>query len=55
MYRKDRVRFLSGTDNLAGFRLSPEAPSTRVIANCWNMPVKLEFKGGHCLSLYGAL
>lgn len=55
MYRKDRVRFLSGTDNLAGFRLSPEATSTRVIATCCNTPVYLEFKGGHWLSLYGEL
>lgn len=55
MYRKDRVRFLSGIENLAGFRLSPEAPSTRVIATCCNTPAYLEFKGGHWLSLYGGL
>jgi hypothetical protein len=55
MYRKDRVRFLSGSDNLAGFRLSAKAHSTRVIATCCNTPVHLEFKGGHWLSLYGAL
>ncbi len=55
MYRKDRVRFLSGINNLAGFRLSPEASSTRVIATCCNTPVYLVFKGGHWLSLYGGL
>jgi hypothetical protein len=55
MFRKDRVRFLSGHKNLAGFRLSPKAPSTRVIATCCNTPVYLEFKGGHWLSLYGGL
>ncbi len=55
MYRKDRVRFLAGAANLAGFRLSPEAPSTRVIATCCNTPVYLEFKGGHWLSLYSGL
>lgn len=55
MYRKDRVRFLAGAANLAGFRLSAKATSTRVIATCCNTPVYLEFKGGHWLSLYGEL
>lgn len=55
MYRKDRVHFMSGMENLAGFRLSPVAPSTRVIATCCNTPAYLEFKGGHWLSLYGGL
>ncbi|VVT17362.1 conserved hypothetical protein [Roseovarius sp. EC-HK134] len=55
MYRKDRVRFLAGADTLAGFRLSPEASSRRVIATCCNTPVYLEFKGGHWLSFYSGL
>ena len=55
MYRKDRVQFLSGTETLKHFRLSPEHTSKRVIATCCNTPVYLEFKGGHWLSLYGAL
>ncbi|WP_306259847.1 GFA family protein [Pararhizobium sp. IMCC21322] len=55
MHRKDRVRFLAGTDGLKEFRLSPEASTRRVIANCCNTPVFLEFKGGHWLSLYGGL
>jgi len=55
MYRKDRVRFLAGTEGLKAFRLSPEASTRRVIASCCNTPVFLEFKGGHWLSLYGAL
>jgi len=55
MYRKDRVSFLSGVDDLKEFRLAPMATSRRVIATCCNTPVFLEFKGGHWLSLYGGL
>lgn len=55
MYRKDRVRFVSGDDHLKSFRLSSAASTRRVIATCCNTPVYLEFKGGHWLSLYGAL
>ena len=55
MVRKDRVRFLSGSEHLNSFRLSPDASSERVVATCCNTPVYLEFKNGHWLSLYGAL
>jgi len=55
MYRKDRVHFLSGSDRLKSFRLSPDHSSDRVIATCCNTPVYLAFKGGHWLSLYGGL
>ena len=55
MYRKDRVRFLSGTETFKLFRLSPDASTKRIIATCCNTPVYLEFKGGHWLSLFGGL
>ncbi|MDX2482229.1 MAG: hypothetical protein QNK42_01045 [Pseudodonghicola sp.] len=55
MYRKDRVRILSGSDRLKAFRLSPQASTKRVIATCCNTAVYLEFNGGHWLSLYGRL
>ncbi|RKH44876.1 GFA family protein [Corallococcus sicarius] len=55
LYRKDRVRFLKGTDLLKEFRLTPEAPTRRVVATCCNTPVFLEFKNGHWLSLYDCL
>ncbi|GHA16943.1 hypothetical protein GCM10007989_10180 [Devosia pacifica] len=55
MYRKDRVRFIAGAEGLQAFRLKPDASTQRVIAGCCNTPVYLEFKGGHWLSLYGAL
>ena len=55
LYRKDRVRFLKGTDLLREFRLTPETKTRRVVATCCNTPVFLEFQNGHWLSLYGGL
>ncbi|ABD55332.1 GFA family protein [Jannaschia sp. CCS1] len=55
LHRKDRVRFLTGADQLKEYRLSPDAGTRRVVASCCNMPVFLEMKGGHWLSLYGQL
>ncbi len=55
LYRKDRVRFERGADQLAGFRLKPDAPTRRVVATCCNTPVFLEFQSGHWLSLYANL
>ena len=51
-YRKDRIRILSGEENLKEFRLSPTAGTRRVVATCCNTPVFLEMKGAHWLSLY---
>lgn len=55
LYRKDRVRFLQGAELLKEFRLSPEAPTRRIVATCCNTPVFLDFTKGHWLSLYGSL
>jgi len=55
LYRKDRIRFLEGTEHLKAFRLKPESPTRRVLAVCCNTPIFLEFQKGHWLSLYGAL
>lgn len=55
LYRKDRVNFLKGAELLREFRLTPQAPTRRVIANCCNTPVFLEFENGHWLSLYSGL
>lgn len=54
MYRKDRVRIESGQDLLVAYHLGGSS-TRRVVASCCNMPVFLEFKGGHWLSLYGTL
>jgi len=55
LYRKDRVRFLEGAEQLKEFRLKPDSKTRRVIATCCNTPVFLEFQGGHWLSLYDCL
>lgn len=55
LYRKDRIRLLSGAGRLQEFRLTPEAKTRRVVATCCNTPVFLEFESGHWLSLYGCL
>jgi hypothetical protein len=52
LFRKDRVRFLGGTERLREFRLTPTAKTRRVIAACCNTPMFLEFQNGHWLSLY---
>lgn len=51
-YRKDRVRFVAGKDNLKEFRLSSDAGTRRVVATCCNTPVFQEMKGAHWISLY---
>ena len=55
LFRKDRVRILAAADRIRTFTLTPEASTKRAVATCCNTPVWLEFKGGHWLSLYGAL
>lgn len=55
LYRKDRVRFVEGTERLASFRLRPESKTRRTVATCCNTPVFLEFVHAHWLSLYGHL
>ncbi|MET3924295.1 hypothetical protein [Devosia sp. 2618] len=55
LYRKDRVRFPDGTDNLAQFHLTPTSPTRRVLTKCCNTPVFTEFSSGHWLSLYAGL
>ena len=55
LYRKDRVRFLKGTEQLREFRLTPTSKTRRVVAACCNTPAFLEFQGGHWLSLYACL
>jgi hypothetical protein len=55
LQRKDRLSFLQGTEHLREHRLSPKAPTRRVLATCCNTPVFLEFERGHWLSLYRRL
>jgi hypothetical protein len=55
LYRKDRVHFTQGAELLKEYRLTPRAPTRRVVASCCNTPVFLEFERGHWLSLYSHL
>ncbi|MBX3197716.1 MAG: hypothetical protein KF850_15380 [Labilithrix sp.] len=55
LYRKDRVRFPSGSERLRELRLAPDAKTRRVVASCCHTPVFLEFQGGHWLSVYGCM
>ena len=55
LYRKDRVRFLAGTEALQGFRLTPASKTRRVVAGCCATPIFTEFESGHWLSLFASL
>ena len=52
LWRKDRVRCLRGAEHLRSFRLTPGAPTERVVATCCDAPMCLSFQHGHWLSLY---
>src|SRR5690606_35643563 len=52
VYRKDRVRFLAGQDQLREHRVKSDSSTRRVVAACCNTPVFLEFQNGHWLSIY---
>ena len=56
LYRKDRVHFTQGsTAPLKEYRLIPESPTRRIVANRCNTPICLDFTKGHWLSLYSCL
>lgn len=55
LFRKDRVRIVSGAGQLREFRLKPNAHTRRVVAACCNTPLFTEFESGHWLSMYGRL
>jgi hypothetical protein len=52
LYRKDRVRCVSGAEVLREHRLTPSSKTRRVVASCCNAPIFVEFAGGHWLSIY---
>jgi hypothetical protein len=55
LYRKDKVKFHSGSNQLKQYSLEKDSPTRRVIASCCNTPIFLEFSNGHWLSIYGLL
>ncbi|WP_332817179.1 GFA family protein [Sphingopyxis sp.] len=54
LVRKDRIAWLSGSDELEEHRLQPDAPTRRFVSRCCNSPMFLEFTKGHWLSIYSA-
>jgi hypothetical protein len=52
LYRKDRVRCVSGLPDLREYRLKPESATRRVVATCCNSAMFLDFTRGHWLSMY---
>jgi hypothetical protein len=52
LYRKDRVRCVTGQEHLEERRLKPDSPTRRVVATCCNSPMFLDFTKGHWLSIF---
>jgi len=52
LYRKDRVRCVSGGDLLEERRLKPDSPTRRMFARCCNTGMFLDFTKGHWLTVY---
>lgn len=55
LYRKDRVSFTAGAEQLLAYRLTGKSSTRRVVAACCNTPLFVEFEGGHWLSIYAGL
>jgi hypothetical protein len=52
LYRKDRVRCVSGQEYLQEHRLKPDSVTRRVGATCCNSAMFLDMTKGHWLSMY---
>ena len=52
LYRKDRVRCVSGGYLLEERRLKPDSPTRRMFARCCNTAMFLDFTRGHWLTIY---
>jgi len=52
LYRKDRVRCVTGAELLEERRLEPGSPTRRVVAVCCQSPMFLDFTKGHWLSIW---
>ena len=51
-YRDDRFACLEGEELLVADRLSPTAPTRRMVASCCNTGMYLKFEPGHWVSAY---
>jgi hypothetical protein len=52
LYRKDRIRCVSGEQHLQEHRLTLGSPTRRVLATCCNSVMFLDFTKGHWLTMY---
>jgi hypothetical protein len=52
LYRKDRVGRVGGIEHLQPHRLTAESPTRRMVADCCNTPMLLDFTKGFWLSVY---
>lgn len=54
LWRKDQVRCVRGCDQLTAYRLTPEAPSRRMVASCCETPMFGDFTRGFWILIYRA-
>jgi hypothetical protein len=54
LFRKDRVRLVTGLEHLEEHRLKPESPTRRVQGKCCQSAMFLDMTKGHWLSIYRA-
>jgi len=52
LYRKDHVVCVKGNEHLREIRLKPDSPTRRVVADCCNSAMFLDFTKGHWLTMY---
>jgi hypothetical protein len=52
LWRKDRVRCIRGSERLEARRMSPGAPSRRMVASCCQTPMYGDFVKGFWISIY---
>jgi len=52
LYRRDRVACVKGGEHLREFRLTPDSPTRRMVADCCNSAMLLDFTKGHWLTMY---
>ena len=52
LWRKDRLKCVSGSDKLEPHRHSPMAPSRRMVASCCRTPIFGDFTKGFWVSVY---
>lgn len=52
MWRKDKLRCVSGCERLTPHWLTPDSPTRRLVATCCGCPVALDFTKGFWLTVY---